>query len=192
LAGSAVTTDRAVTEPDGDEGASDPAPSRRSRFGTTPLWIAAVAVVIVITLAVLAFLQTLSLRHHDDLGKQRSAAIEAASTEVATLLTVKKATSTTVLKKLLDGATADFHDQLQQQAKVFQQAITQGKVTSTGSIAAAGLVSMTGSKATVALAAKATVRNASSPKGDARNYRLTVTVQQIHGRWLVAGLKFVV
>ena len=146
----------------------------------------------VVALAVVAFLQTLSLRHHDDLGQRRAAAIEAASSEVATLLTVKNSTSTAVLKKLLAGATADFHDQLQQQAKVFQQAITQGKVTSTGSIAAAGLVSMAGNKATVALAAKATVRNASSPKGDARNYRLTVTVQQIHGHWLVAGLKFVV
>ena len=81
------------------------------------------------------------------------------------------------MKKLLAGATAGFHDQLQQQAASFQQALAQGKVMSTGSIAAAALVSMTGDTAVVEIAAKATVKNSASPSGDARNYRLTVTVK---------------
>jgi Mce-associated membrane protein len=121
------------------------------------------------------------------------AAIAAASNEVVTLLTVEHATATADLKRLLDGSTAGFHDQLEKQAKTFRNALTAGQVTSTGSIAAAALVSMTGGdKAVVGIAAKATVKNKSSPKGEPRNYRLTVTVVKVGDHWLVSGLTFVV
>lgn len=163
--------------------------SERSR---RPLVAAIAAGVIIVVLAVLGVLQVLSVRHHDDLDSRRRAAIAAASDEVNTLLTLSKATSTQVLHRLLDGATAGFHDQLETQAKAFQQTIFKGKVVSTGSIASAGLASMRGDKALVVVAAKAAVRNASSAKPEARFYRLTVNVQEIGGHWLVAGLTFVV
>ena len=51
---------------------------------------------------------------------------------------------------------------------------------------------MTGDHAVVGIAAKATVKNKASPKGEPRNYRLTVTVEKIGDRWLVSGLTFVV
>jgi Mce-associated membrane protein len=154
--------------------------------------VVTIVAVIVVGLAVIGALQALSIRHHDDLNDRRRAAIAAASDEVNQLLTVSKSTSTQVLHSLLDGATADFHDELEKEAKAFQQAIVKGKVVSRGSIAAAGLASLKGDTAVVVVAAKATVRNASSPKGDARNYRLTVTVQNAGGHWLVSGLRFVV
>jgi hypothetical protein len=54
-------------------------------------------------------------------------------------------------------------------------------------------VSMTGGdKAVVGIAAKATVKNKSAPKGEPRNYRLTVTVVKVDNKWLVSGLTFVV
>jgi Mce-associated membrane protein len=170
MAGSATPSDRALTR---------------------TVAVAALAVLLV-GLAVLAFLQTLSIRHHDDLDARRSAAVNAASDEVISLLTVQHATAATDLKKLLDGSTAGFHDQLEKQAKTFQKALTAGDVTSTGSIAAAALVSMNGDNAVVGIAAKATVKNKASPKGEGRNYRLTVTVVKVGDRWLVSGLTFVV
>lgn len=170
MAGSAATSDRALTR---------------------TVAVAALAVLLV-GLAVLAYLQTLSVRHYDDLNARRSAAVNAASDEVIALLTVKHATATSDLKRLLDGSTAGFHDQLQKQAKTFRDALTAGDVTSTGSIAAAALVSMSGNDAVVGIAAKATVKNKASPGGEARNYRLTVTVADVGGRWLVSGLTFVV
>jgi Mce-associated membrane protein len=123
---------------------------------------------------------------------RRRAAVAAASDEVSQLLTLSKSTATQVLHRLLDGATAGFHDQLEKQAKAFQQTIVKGKVVSKGSIASAGLAGVKGDTAVVVVAAKAVVRNASSRKAGARNYRLTVTVQQVGGHWLVAGLTFVV
>src|SRR6476646_6520378 len=170
MAGSSASSDRALTR---------------------TVAVAALAVLLV-GLAVLAFLQTLSIRHHDDLDASRSAAVNAASDEVIALLTVKHATATSDLKRLLDGSTAGVHDQLEKQATTFRKALTAGQVTSTGSIAAAALVSMSGDNAVVGIAAKATVKNKASPKGEARNYRLTVTVAKIGDRWLVSGLTFVV
>jgi Mce-associated membrane protein len=176
MAGSPATADREVTT---------------RRVNPRSLAVGALAVVLVV-LAVLAFLQTLSIRHHNDLDARRSAAINAASDEVVALLTVRHSTATADLKRLLDGSTADFHDQLQKQAQTFRQALTSGKVTSTGSIAGAALVSMAGDNAVVGIAAKATVKNTASPNGEARNYRLTVTVSKVGGAWLVSGLTFVV
>jgi Mce-associated membrane protein len=157
-----------------------------------PLVVAIAAGVVIAVLAVLGVLQVISVRHHDDLDNRRRAAIAAGSDEVSQLLTLSQSTATQVLHRLLDGATAGFHDQLEKQAKAFQQTIVTGKVVSKGSIASAGLASMKGDKAVVVVAAKAVVRNASSKKAGARNYRLTVTVQEVGGHWLVAGLTFVV
>ena len=45
----------------------------------------------------------------------------------------------------------------------------------------------------VVVAAKATVaQRGLDPRAGARNYRLTVTVQNAGGHWLVSGLRFVV
>lgn len=151
-----------------------------------------VASVLVLALAVVGVLQTLSVRHHDQLDDRRKAAIAAASEEVSRLLTVTQSSSTSVLHALLDGATADFHDQLEKEATAFRQAIVKGKVASTGSVAAAALDTLHGDTAVVVVAARASVKNASTPKGDQRNYRLTVTVEDHGGRWLVSKLDFVV
>ncbi len=165
---------------------------------TRTVAVAALAVLLV-GLAVLALLQTLALRHQRDLEGAPDtrppavvAAMAAASSEVVTLLTVQHASATADLKRLLDGSTAAFHDQLEKQAKSFQKALTAGQVTSTGSVVAAALVSMTDNNAVVGIAAKATVKNKASPRGEPRNYRLTVTVVKIGNRWLVSGLTFVV
>ncbi len=170
-----------------------------SRTLNRPVAVAVLAVLLV-GLAVLALLQSIALHHQRAAGGGADtrpaavvAAIGAASNEVVTLLTVQHATATADLKRLLDGSTAGFHDQLEKQAKTFRNALTAGQVTSTGSIAAAALVSMTGGdKAVVGIAAKATVKNKSSPKGEPRNYRLTVTVVKVSDHWLVSGLTFVV
>lgn len=156
------------------------------------IWLGTAYLLVVAVLAVLGVLQVLSIRHHDDLVDRRRAAVDAASNEVVALLSVSKANAAQNLKHLLAGATADFHDQLEQEAKSFIRAVSQGNVTSTGSVVAAALVKLRASSASVAVAAKATVTNSQSPKGQARNYRITVTVQRVKDRWLVSGLSFVV
>lgn len=180
MAATLVASDRPVTE------------ASPSRLRSKRTWVIATFVLVVLALAALIFVQTQSIRDHNELQSSRAAAVNAASGEVVALLTVEHSSAAADLKKLLAGATAGFHDQLQQQAGSFQQALTQGKVTSTGSIAAAALVSMTGDTAVVAIAAKATVKNSASPSGDGRNYRLTVTVKHVASQWLVSGLTFVV
>ena len=157
--------------------------------------------VLVLALAAAGLLLARSIRHYDDVidqhratrpAGQRAAAIDAARREVVNLLTVSDKTSSQNLKALLDGSTANFHKQLLSAAKSFQQALSKGKVSSTGTVAAAGVVSSSPRAAVVAVAAKGIVKNSSSPKGEPRNYRLTVTVQRVGHRWLVSDLRFVV
>jgi Mce-associated membrane protein len=197
MAGPAVDTDRQVTA----ESTSPNPLAVEARRPTS--WVIALLVVAVLVLGVIGLLQAFSLpevgtaqARESSLSQERDAAVSAASNEIVGLLTVSGKTAKADIQRLLDGAAAQFHDQLQQEATSFQKALAQGKVTSKGAIASAGLVSLrtTGKTGTavVAIAAKATVKNSAAPKGDARNYRLTVTVEKTGGKWLVSAITFVV
>lgn len=194
MAGPADRADEVVPDDDASHSATSRSAELRRAIHPSRAWLIPSLALVVVVLAVLGVLQALSIRNHDDLEDSRRGAVDAASNEVSALLTVSAKNSAKNLKTLLAGATAGFHDQLEQQANTFKQALTQGKVTSEGSIASVGLVSLNdaGKSAVVAVAARATVKNATSPEGDQRNYRLTVTVEHVDGRWLVSGLRFVV
>ncbi|MGI8762038.1 MAG: hypothetical protein ACR2LF_12240 [Jatrophihabitantaceae bacterium] len=189
MAGSAAAPDQ-----DGTGRPDRPAGDRRAgRILRRPAVLLASAVAVVaVALLVVAILQSVSLRHSDAVAGYRSAAVGAARQEVLDLTTLSAATAPADVKRLLDGATAEFRDRFAQQATAFQTALAQGEVTSTGTTTSAGLVSLDGDTATVIVAATATVKNTQSPRGAARSYRFTVTVRHVGARWLVSSLTFVV
>jgi Mce-associated membrane protein len=127
----------------------------------------------------------------DALAADRQHAVLAARTEVLALTTVSAQSSQADIKRLLAGATPEFRDQFQQQAKAFVTALKEANVTSTGSIASAGIESMKAGTAVVLVAASGTVKNKNTDKPEPRNYRLRVTLQKSGGTWLVSGMDFV-
>lgn len=121
----------------------------------------------------------------------REAAVEAASNEVLALTKVSSTTSDQAIKRIVEGATKDFRDQFESQASGFHAALRDSNVESTGSIAAAGLVSIGKSEAEVLVAATGTVSNEKNQRPTPRNYRLTVDLEKVEGKWLVSGMDFV-
>jgi Mce-associated membrane protein len=152
-------------------------------------WLGSAFVVALVALAALSIVQLLSVRDHDQLEARRQAAVNAASREVVAFLLISDQTAADDLKALLAGATAQFHDRLEQEATTFKQALASGQVTSTGAVLAAGVSELHGSDARVAVAAKATVKSATTPDGQERTYRLMVSLMRVHERWLVSGLE---
>lgn len=149
------------------------------------------AVVAVVALAAGGYQQSQALRRDSALQHDRRAVVAAARAEVLALTTVSSKTSDADVARLLDGATAGFKSQFQQQATAFTQALRDGQVTSTGTIASAGLQSLKAGQAVVLVAATGTVKNKASAKGEVRNYRLQLTMTKSGGRWLVSGMEFV-
>lgn len=161
----------------------------RSALRSHRAWIATAFVVALVALAVLSILQLLSWHDHDKLDDRRHAAVDAAAKEVVALLLISDRTAAADLEEVLAGATAKFHDQLEQEAKSFKRTLANGQVTSVGNVLAAGISALHGDHAEVAVAAKATIKSAATPKGQERTYRLAVTLDHVDNRWLVSGLK---
>jgi Mce-associated membrane protein len=160
------------------------------RLAGSPALLGATGLVAVAALGLGAH-SGLALRddHRETVG--RAAAVAAASAEVTGLISVSDKTSTAEIDKLRGGATADFGSELEEQSTALRRALQSQKVTSTGSVASAGVVAWAPSKARVLVAAVGEVSNGSSAKATPRAYRLRVDLRNVEGRWLVSDMEFV-
>jgi Mce-associated membrane protein len=176
----------------GDVGPHDGRSSRSVSLRTIRNFaVVAVAIAVVAVLAVYGYQRYASAKGADSVAADRQRTVLAARTEVLALTTVSAKSSQADIKRLLAGATPEFRDQFQQQAQAFVTALKEADVTSTGSIASAGIESMKGDTAVVLVAATGTVKNKNTDKAEPRNYRLRVTLNKSSGKWLVSGMDFV-
>ncbi|ALL79892.1 hypothetical protein AD006_31720 (plasmid) [Pseudonocardia sp. EC080610-09] len=118
-------------------------------------------------------------------------ALVAARQTVTDLLTIDPGTADETMRRLSDGATGEFGDQVDDRSGMFAGAIRDADVSSTGSVTAAGVAERGSGRAVVLVAAESTVRNAQVPDGEPRQYRMRLTVEEDGGRWLVSRLEFV-
>lgn len=121
----------------------------------------------------------------------RTAVVKAARAEILALTQVSATTSDSAIQELLSGATDDFQAQLQDQAEAFRSALSEAKVTSTGSVASAGVASLADGQAEVLVAATGSVKNDKTKTAQPRTYRFLVRLEEVGSRWLVSGLEFV-
>lgn len=128
-------------------------------------------------------------QHRETSG--RAAAVAAASTEVAGLISVSQKTTASEIDRLKAGATAEFASELGEQSVALRRALQAQKVTSTGSVASAGVVAWEPSRARVLVAAVGEVANRRSTTTTPRAYRLRVDLRHVDGRWLVSDMEFV-
>jgi Mce-associated membrane protein len=129
--------------------------------------------------------------HLDHQQSDRASAISVASAEVTSLISINASTSQADIDTLLSRATSDFKSQLGKQSAKLRAALSSNKVSATGSVISAGLVSYGDDKASVIVAATGTVKNKSTAQAQPRNYRLAVSLQKTGGAWLVSGLELV-
>jgi Mce-associated membrane protein len=147
----------------------------------------------VIVVALLVFGGERALAWQDDrqrVDDEKSAAA-AAKAEVEGLIDVSASTSAEDIDKLLDGATAGFREQLEEQADRLRKALTKNRVTATGEVVSVGVVKLEDRRATVIVAAAGTVENDQTDDAEPRHYRLRVDLQKSGDHWLVSGLEFV-
>ena len=154
-------------------------------------WRSAGVGLVVIALLAVALWRGLVWWHLDEESSDRGDAVAVARAEVDGLISITDATSQADIDQLLKRATSGFRSDLDKQSKDLRAQLSKNKVSATGDVVSAGLVSLKDDKASVIVAAAGTVKNKSSKKAQPRNYRLRVELEKVGGTWLVSGLEFV-
>jgi Mce-associated membrane protein len=121
------------------------------------------------------------------------AALASARQTTVDFVTVSAATVDRDLERVLAGATGDFRDEFSRGRAQVRAAVVENKVSSTGTVLSAGLVSGDLDSAVALVAVDAAVTNAGAPEGRLSHYRIQVdlAVDPGSGRWLVSRLQFV-
>ena len=115
-------------------------------------------------------------------------AAEAARSEVAAVLTMRRAHLTADHSAALDGSVDPLRAQLTAQAAAVRRAVTNGKYDLTGEVTALAVQSASGNTATLMVAATGDRTTASGASRVASDGRYVVTVVRVQGQWYVTTL----
>ena len=170
-------------------GAPGSAGSRRPRW-VPPVGIALIVLLTVVLVAVIHFGMAAGrgFGTEHDRGKAVAAAQEAA----VNMTTLDGTDAEADIQRLLASTTPDFAAGFAGDKDSFARKLRDNKVTMTGTVTAAGLVSYDGAKATVILAVRSHQAAATpgAPDQDI-DYRMLLDMQKLGGHWLASRAEFV-
>jgi Mce-associated membrane protein len=127
------------------------------------------------------------------LDAARQDALAAARQTTVDFVSISAATVDRDLQRISAGATGAFKDEFTRGLTQVRTAVVENKVSSTGTVLRAALVSGDRDSAVVLVAIDASVKNTGAPDGRISHYRIQVdlAVDPSSGRWLVSRLQFV-
>jgi Mce-associated membrane protein len=95
------------------------------------------------------------------------------------------------VQRVLDSSTGTFYDDFQARAQPFKEVVKQAKSKSVGTIAEAGVESITHDGADVLVAVTVKTSNAGAAEQEPRAWRMRITVQKVDDGAKVANVRFV-
>lgn len=136
--------------------------------------------------------QALAYRADAARDDARATAVTAAENVAVGLATISPKTAASDIEALARLGTGEFAEQLRTNLDKQVELIKTNRVSSTGEVREAGLVSLDGDKASVAVAVSSTVRNRAGAKDEQRWYRMTIQLErQEDESWLASEVVFV-
>jgi Mce-associated membrane protein len=181
-----------------DNAVTAPAPAGSVVAGTTsrpPKWVVPVAIVLVLVLiAALIGAVWFGIKavHGFSAERDRVNAVEAAKVVATDLTTFDTGTADADTKRLLATTTPEYAAALQGDANSVVSSMRTSQARSTGTVTEAGVLSFDPdtNTAQVLVSVRAQVANKSIPGGQARDYRMELTMVD-QGGWLVDAVEFV-
>ena len=95
------------------------------------------------------------------------------------------------VQRILDSATGSFYDDFQSRAQPFVEVVKQAQSKSVGTIAEAGIESISDNEAQVLVAVTVKTSNAGAAEQEPRSWRMNITVQKVGDEAKVANVRFV-
>ena len=193
--------DAAPGDPGGDEAAAgdgdgvaggEPGGEARARSGA-PVWAAGMAALAVVLIAglVVSVIFLVHVRGSQAQSSRQQAAAAAARKAVADLTTASYQQPQQYVDRLRADATGSFLKLFTNSATGFKNVLQQGKVQTTGKVVDVGVQRVGTDTAQLSVLADVTVKNAQTPNGSARAYRLSVSMVSAGSHWLVSNVVFV-
>jgi Mce-associated membrane protein len=95
------------------------------------------------------------------------------------------------VQRILDSATGTFYDDFQKRAQPFVEVVKQAQSKSVGTIAEAGLESVSDNEAQVLVAVTVKTSNAGAPEQEPRAWRMRISVEKVEDEAKVSNVEFV-
>jgi Mce-associated membrane protein len=122
---------------------------------------------------------------------QRSQFLQVARQGALNLTTIDWQRADADVRRILDGATGEFHDQFAKRSQPFIEVLRQSKATTVGRVTEAGLQSETSGSAQALVAVSVQTSNAGESDPVPRAWRMRITVQRVGDQIKVSNVGFV-
>jgi Mce-associated membrane protein len=156
------------------------------------LWLATlVGILVAVVLAGLVgwLSYRFQVSHRD--AERRDLFIQVGKQAALNLTTIDYREADSDIKRILDGATGQFHDEFAQRSQPFVSVVKQAKSKSVGTITEAGLESQTPDAAQVLVAVSVKTSTADGAEQDPRAWRMRISVQKVGDQAKVSNVRFV-
>ena len=193
-------SDRAGTRVSGAEGGAielDGGGTQSSSVATalspaSHVWLA-MLVGILVAVVLAGLVGWLSYRfqvsHRD--AERRDLFVQVGKQAALNLTTIDYREADSDIKRILDGATGQFHDEFAQRSQPFVSVVKQAKSKSVGTVTEAGLESQTPDAAQVLVAVSVKTSTADGAEQDPRAWRMRISVQKVGDQAKVSNVRFV-
>src|SRR5262249_12015160 len=122
---------------------------------------------------------------------QRSLFLEVGRQSALNLTTISYTEADADVQRILNSATAPFHDDFQKRSQPFVEVVKQAQSTSVGTITEAGLQSTDGDHGDVLVAVSVKTSTAGAPEQQPRAWRMRISVQKTDDGGKVSNVEFV-
>jgi Mce-associated membrane protein len=127
--------------------------------------------------------------HHAD--EQRKLFLQVGRQGALNLTTIDWEHADADVQRILDSATGTFYDDFQKRVQPFVEVVKQAQSKSVGTIAEAGLESVSDNEAQVLVAVTVKTSNAGAPEQDPRAWRMRISVEKVGDDAKVSNVEFV-
>ena len=179
--------DAAETENAAEAEQAAPAKSRMSHLRLATI---AGLILVVVLAGLTGWLGYRTYKSHQA-DEQRKLFLEVGRQGALNLTTIDFQEADKDVQRILDSATGTFYDDFQKRAQPFVEVVKQAQSKSVGTIAGAGLESVSDNSAQVLVAVTVKTSNAGAPDQQPRAWRMRISVQKVGADAKVSNVEFV-
>ena len=161
------------------------------KFISVPGRATLLGLAVVVALAGLVGWFGLRVNHAHQAQAQRNLYLQVAKQGALNLTTIDWQHADADVRRILDGATGEFHDDFAKRSQPFIDVLRQAKSTTVGKITEAGLESETPDSAQALVAVSVQTSNAGATDQEPRAWRMRIYVQRVGDQVKVSNVGFV-
>ena len=182
----------ATSEPAADDADSEPKARSKKRKRMSPQrWATLFSLTVVVALSILVGWSGFRVHQSQKADAQRSQFLQVARQGALNLTTIDWQHADADVRRILDGATGEFHDDFAKRSQPFIQVVKQAKASTVGTITEAGLESETADTAQALVAVSVQTSNAGQTDQEPRAWRMRIYVQRVGDQVKVSNVGFV-